>query len=131
MNPCGFMSEAATRARAAAVVRRQEKGQSGEQPTAHLARPTTIYVFRCDESGLYAFTADPEGHSLPWRLYPRICWRLQRCIMLQQNGRASDAATVGMALDALAEHGFHLAHAAVDAELLAVMGQCGPDFQVI
>ena len=27
----------------------------------------TIYVFRCGESGLYAFTADPKGHILPSR----------------------------------------------------------------
>ena len=31
----------------------------------------TIYIFRCDESGLYAFTTDREGRMLPLRQQAR------------------------------------------------------------
>jgi len=31
-----------------------------------------IYVFRCNESGLYAFTTDREGRMLPSQMYPQI-----------------------------------------------------------
>jgi hypothetical protein len=86
----------------------------------HLAPSRTLYVFRCGESGLYAFAIDPEGHTLPWRLYPRIRWSLERCVILRQDESSANAAIVNVALDAIAEHGFHLAHAAVDPELLAV-----------
>jgi hypothetical protein len=42
----------------------------------------SVYVFRCGESSVYAFTADRTGQILP-RIYPRIRWRLQREVTLQ------------------------------------------------
>lgn len=76
----------------------------------------TIYLFRCDESGLYAFTADPSGHILPSRIYPRIRWRFERSVKLQPNRNSPNRKIVRAILDAIAEHGFHLTHAAVAAE---------------
>ena len=90
-----------------------------------------LYVFRCGESGLYALAADPQGHALPWRLYPQIRWLLQRSVILRQQENASNTAIVNVVLDAIAEHGFHLAHAAVHAELLAVTAQNGADIRTI
>jgi hypothetical protein len=90
-----------------------------------------LYVFRCSESGLYALATDPEGHKLPSRLYPRIHWSLVRCVVLRKDESSSNTAIVNVALDAIAEHGFHLAHAAVHAELLAVTVQHGGDARMI
>jgi hypothetical protein len=39
-----------------------------------------IYVFRCGESGLYAFTADRKGRMLPSQIYPQISWRFERAL---------------------------------------------------
>jgi hypothetical protein len=76
----------------------------------------TIYLFRCGESGLYAFTADPSGHILPSRIYPQIRWRFERRVTLQTNRNSPKWKIVRAILDAIAEHGFHLTHAAVNAE---------------
>jgi hypothetical protein len=84
-----------------------------------------LYLFRGGESGLYALATDPEGHKLPSQLYPRIRWSLVRCVVLRLDESSSNTAIVNVALDAIAEHGFHLAHAAVHAELLAVTVQHG------
>jgi hypothetical protein len=91
----------------------------------------TLYVFRCGESGLYALATDPEGRKLPWRLYPRIRWSLARRVMLRRDESLSNIAIVNVALAAIAEHGFHLAHAAVHAELLAVTAQHDADVRMI
>jgi hypothetical protein len=98
-----------------------EERVSDQRPGGgRLALPRMLYVFRCGESGLYAFAIDPEGLTLPRRLYPRIRWSLERYVILRQDESSSNAAIVNAALDAIAEHGFHLAHAAVNPELLAV-----------
>ena len=76
----------------------------------------TIYLFRCGESGLYAFTADPSGHNLPSRIYPQIRWRFERPVMLQPNRNSQKREVANEILEAIAEHGFHLTHAAVNAE---------------
>ena len=81
----------------------------------------TIYVFRSGESGLYAFTADPKGHLLPSRIYPRVRWRLERRVTLRLDRRSPRQQIVG---HAIAKHGFHLIHAAIDAELLALVQRC-------
>jgi hypothetical protein len=44
----------------------------------------TIYIFRCDESGLYAFTTDREGRMLPSQIYPRLHWRFEQAITISR-----------------------------------------------
>jgi hypothetical protein len=80
-----------------------------------------IYLFRCGESGLYAFTADPSGHILPSRIYPQIHWRFERRVTLRPDGNSSKRKIVRAILDSIAEHGFHLTHAAVNAEHCATL----------
>jgi hypothetical protein len=84
----------------------------------------TIYVFRCGDSGLYAFTADPKGHILPSRIYPRIRWQIERTVTLSLNRNSPKGRIVRATLDAISKHGFQLTHAAVNAELLAFMRTC-------
>lgn len=84
----------------------------------------TIYVFRCGESGLYAFTADPKGHILPSRIYPRVRWRLERRVTLRLDRNSPNGKIVRATLDAIAKDGFRLTHAAVNAELLAFARTC-------
>ena len=81
----------------------------------------TIYLFRCGESGLYAFTADPSGRVLPSRIYPQIRWRFERRVTLRPDGNSSKRKIVRAILDSIAEHGFHLTHAAVNAEHCTIL----------
>ena len=94
------------------------KRQFENRPTAArcLSQAKTIYLFRCGESGLYAFTADPSGHILPSRIYPQIRWRFERRVTLRPDENSRKRKIVMAILDAIAEHGFHLTHAAVNAE---------------
>jgi hypothetical protein len=94
--------------------KRVESGQSGGRYSAPVQ---TIYLFRCGESGLYAFTADPKGHILPSRIYPRVRWRFERPVTLRLEKNSPRREIAKAALDAIARHGFHLAHAAINAEL--------------
>ncbi|HEX9237868.1 MAG TPA: hypothetical protein VF866_03815, partial [Xanthobacteraceae bacterium] len=48
-----------------------------------------IYVFRCDESGLFAFTADRKGRMLPSQIYPQISWRFEQALTLRFDGDSS------------------------------------------
>jgi hypothetical protein len=81
----------------------------------------TVYLFRCGESGLYAFTADPSGHTLPSRIYPQIRWRFERRVIPRPAKNSSKRKIASAILDAIAEHGFHLTHAAVSAEHCATL----------
>jgi len=102
------------------LIKRRENRRSGGQSVS----PTkTIYVFRCGESGLYAFTADPKGHFLPSRIYPLVRWRLDRRVTLRLDRNSPRRNIVKTMLDAIVKHGFQLAHAAVDPELLAFTAQ--------
>jgi hypothetical protein len=85
----------------------------------YLSLAKTIYLFRCGDSGLYAFTADRKGRMLPSRMYPRVRWRFERAVTLRLERSLPKRKIVKATLDAVAEHGFHLIHAAVNAELLA------------
>jgi hypothetical protein len=96
--------------------RRSESGRSSPSKT--------ICVFRFGGSGLYAFTADPRGHILPSRIYPRLRWQFQRRVTLPGDGKSPMADIVKATLDAIEKHGFHLAHAAINAQLLALAAQC-------
>ena len=77
-----------------------------------------IYVFRCDESGLYAFTADRKGRMLPSQIYPQISWRFEQALTLRFDGNSSRDKILRATLDGVAKHGFHLIHAALYGELL-------------
>ena len=85
-------------------------------PATDMSLAKTVYLFRCGESGLYAFTADPSGHILPSRIYPQIRWRFERRVTLRSDENSLRHKIVSKILDAIAEHGFHLTHAAVNAE---------------
>jgi hypothetical protein len=85
----------------------------------------TVYLFRCGESGLYAFTADPSGHVLPSRIYPQIRWRFERRVTLRSDENSLRRKIVSKILDAIAEHGFYLTHAAVNAESRTWDGSVG------
>jgi len=94
-----------------------EKKFEGRRAAArYLSLAKTIYLFRCGESGLYAFTADPSGHVLPSRIYPQIRWRFERRVTLRPDKNSPKHEIASKILDAIAEHGFHLTHAAVNAE---------------
>jgi hypothetical protein len=99
------------------------KRQFENRPMAarRLSLAKTIYLFRCGESGLYAFTADPSGHILPSRIYPQIRWRFERPVMLQPDRNSPKREIVRAILDAIAKHGFHLTHVAVNAEHCAIL----------
>jgi hypothetical protein len=99
------------------------KRQFENRPMAarRLSLAKTIYLFRCGESGLYAFTADPGGHILPSRIYPQIRWRFERRVTLQPDRNSPKREIVRAILDAIAKHGFHLTHVAVNAEHCAIL----------
>jgi hypothetical protein len=102
------------------LTKRRENRRSGGPGVS----PTkTIYVFRCGESGLYAFTADPKGHFLPSRIYPLVRWRLDQRVTLRLDRNSPRRDIVKTMLDTIVKHGFQLAHAAVDSELLAFTAQ--------
>jgi hypothetical protein len=88
------------------------------QASRYLSPAHTIYLFRCDGSGPYAFTADPKGHILPPHIFPRIHWRFEHRVTFSLNKNPKEK-MVRAILDAIVTHGFHLTHAAVNAELLA------------
>jgi hypothetical protein len=71
----------------------------------------SIYIFRCGESSLYALTADRTGQILPSRIYPRVRWRLERCVTLQRDKNSAKQECVKAALDAVKRRGFCLTHA--------------------
>jgi hypothetical protein len=82
-----------------------------------------IYVFRCNESGLYAFTADREGRMLPSQMYPQITWQFEHTLMLRLNGNSWRNQILRVTLDGVAERGFHLIHAALYGELLGFIAR--------
>ena len=77
-----------------------------------------IYVFRCNETGLYAFTADREGCMLPSQMYPQITWQFEYTLLLRLDGNSWRDQILRVTLDGVAERGFHLIHAALYGELL-------------
>ena len=85
-----------------------------------LSPAKTIYVFRCGESGLYAFTTDPKGRVLPSRIYPRVHWRFERRLTERLGRKSPKENAMRLTLDAIVEHGFQLSHVAVNAELMAI-----------
>ncbi len=82
-----------------------------------------IFVFRCNESGLYAFTTDREGRMLPSHMYPQITWTFEHTLMLRLNGNSWRDQILRVTLDGVAERGFHLIHAALYGELLGFIAQ--------
>jgi hypothetical protein len=103
--------------------KRKERFSSHQSGGLYLSPTKTIYLFRCSDSGLYAFTADPKGHVLPSRIYPQIDWRFQRSVTLRLDGCPPKKRMVRVILDAIIKHGFYLIHAAANTELLAFTAQ--------
>jgi hypothetical protein len=87
-----------------------------------------IYVFRCEESGLYAFAADREGRMLPSHIYPQITWRFEQALTLRLDGNSSRDQILRATLDGVAKRGFHLIHAALFGELLGFITQDAETF---
>jgi hypothetical protein len=81
----------------------------------------TIYLFRCGDSGLYAFTADSSGSALPSRIYPQICWRFERLVTVRTDSNYLEQKIVQAILDSIAEEGFKLIHASLNPELHATL----------
>jgi hypothetical protein len=77
-----------------------------------------IYVFRCNKRGLYALTADPEGRMLPSQMRPEITWGFGQALTFRLDGNSWRDSILRGTLDRVAEHGFHLIHAALYGELL-------------
>jgi hypothetical protein len=96
----------------ASVLEKQLTEIDGQSPEKR------IYVFRCNGSGLYAFTADREGRMLPSQMYPQITWQFEHTLALRFNGDAWRDQILRVTLDGVAERGFHLIHAALYGELL-------------
>jgi hypothetical protein len=84
-----------------------------------------VYVFRCEESGLYAFAADRKGRMLPSQIYPQISWRFEQTLTLRFDGNSSRDKLLRSTLDGVAKHGFYLIHAAIFGELLGFITQGG------
>ena len=79
--------------------------------SANESEAKAIYVFRCNDSALYAFTADSSGQILPSTIYPRINWRLERRVTLHCNHNSDNAKVITATLKAIVEYGFYLTHA--------------------
>jgi hypothetical protein len=77
-------------------------------------RNNTIYVFRCSQSGLYALTHDRTGQSLPSKIYPRLCWQLERIMTLRRDKSSKKQDLIRATLHAIRERGFYLSHAAIE-----------------
>jgi hypothetical protein len=103
--------------------KRRERFNGRRPDGLFLSAAKTIYVFRCSDSGLYAFTADPKGLMLPSRIYPQIHWRFQGSVTLRLDGNPPKKKIVRAILDAIVKHGFHLTHAAANTELLTFTAQ--------
>jgi hypothetical protein len=107
----------------------KQRRPSGAVLEKHLAKIVAqasakrIYVFRCNESGLYAFTTDREGCMLPSQMYPQITWRFEHTVMLRLDGNSWRDQILRVTLDGVAERGFHLIHAALYGELLGFIAQ--------
>ena len=107
----------------------KQRRPSGAVLEKHLAKIVAqssakhIYVFRCNESGLYAFTTDREGRMLPSQMYPQITWRFEHTLTFRPDGNFWRNQILRVTLDGLAERGFHLIHAALYGELLGFITQ--------
>jgi hypothetical protein len=107
----------------------KQRRPSGAVLEKHLAKIVAqssakhIYVFRCNESGLYAFTTDREGRMLPSQMYPQITWRFEHTVTFRLDGNLWRDQILRATLDGVAERGFHLIHAALYGELLGFITQ--------
>jgi hypothetical protein len=112
------------------VKQHQTSAASLEKHLTKIDAPSTarrIFVFRCNESGLYAFTADRKGRMLPSQMYPQITWRFEHTLTLRLNGNSWRDQILRVTLDGVAERGFHLIHAALYGELLGFIAQHSAD----
>jgi hypothetical protein len=82
------------------------------------SRGQLVYVFRCNKRGLYALTADPEGRMLPSQICPEITWGFEQALTFRLDGNSWRDSILSVMLDRVAEHGFHLIHAALYGDLV-------------
>jgi hypothetical protein len=75
------------------------------------SKTNSIYVFRCNDSALYALTGDRTGQILPSHIYPRISWRLERCVTLHRHQNPANKKFISATLKAIRKCGFFLTHA--------------------
>jgi hypothetical protein len=78
-----------------------------------VSRATTIYVFRCGVTALYALTADRTGQRLPSQICGEADWHFERAVTLQSRSDSAERESTKATLDAIAKHGFYLIHAAI------------------
>jgi hypothetical protein len=83
------------------------------------SKANLIYVFRCNDSALYAFTGDRTGQILPSHIYPRISWRLERCVTLHRHHNPANKKVITATLKAIRKRGFYLTHAGGELVRLA------------
>jgi hypothetical protein len=103
--------------------RRADRAVSGKNHPKIDAQPLgrRIFVFRCNETCLWAFTMDREGGTLPSQMYPQITWRFEQALTFRLRGSSSRKKILRAMLDGVAERGFHLIHAAIYGELLGLI----------
>jgi hypothetical protein len=94
--------------------------QKTDSPIGKESPGNTIYIFRCDESGLYAFTADRAGRALPAQIYPLISWRFEEAVTLRFDGHPNRDKILSAALDGVVTNGFYLIHTALYGELFGL-----------
>jgi hypothetical protein len=78
-----------------------------------ITKASSIYVFRCGESGLYALTADRTGQILPSQIYPKVRWRFERRLTLRRDKNSARQEIINATLDAIRKRGFYLTDAAI------------------
>lgn len=79
----------------------------------NLSRPTSVYIFRCGATALYALTSDRTGQVLPSNLAGAEGWTLERSVTLRLERADRRYESVRATLAAIGKHGFYLIHAAI------------------
>ena len=87
-------------------------GQRWEQV---VSRSTTVHVFRCGATALFALTTDPTGQILPSQIGSPVTWQFERSVTLQLDNSNQRRDSIRATLAAIARHGFYLTHAAIHA----------------
>jgi len=103
------------------MTRRRTGSAASERGVADIdtqSRGQLIYVFRCNKRSLYALTADPEGRMLPSQMCPEISWGFEQALTFRLDGDSWRDSILSVMLDRVAEHGFHLIHAALYGDLV-------------
>ena len=86
---------------------RRSRGQNNGSQKTDLLPDNTIYIFRCEESGLYAITALRS-------------WRFEEAVTLRFEGDPNRDKILRAALDGVVTNGFYLIHTALYTELFGI-----------